>query len=115
RRFFSPRKEKKCHPVWGEGTRQHRQLPDGTTKNRPSAIDFGCRRSIEGESTVGGRLREIGEKGKKKKRRRNRTTTVAACRSPVPRHRPQVARALWVQAIFLPGEETKRLPTWGER
>ncbi|RWW78244.1 hypothetical protein BHE74_00013555 [Ensete ventricosum] len=64
------------------------------------------------KSTVGGRLREIGEKGKKKKKknkkkkkkkkkkRRNRTSTVVA-RAPslAPRRRPRVARALSPSAL----------------
>ncbi|RRT44149.1 hypothetical protein B296_00054512, partial [Ensete ventricosum] len=44
-----------------------RPLPSGTAKNRPSTINFGRRRSIEGE------IESIeGEKGKKKKRKRKK-------------------------------------------
>ncbi|RWV97820.1 hypothetical protein GW17_00039368, partial [Ensete ventricosum] len=58
-------------------------------KNRPSTIDFGHPRLIEGEidrrRSIEGDRRS--EKKKKRKRRRNRTSIVAAHRSPV-RRRP---------------------------
>ncbi|RWW31259.1 hypothetical protein GW17_00004123 [Ensete ventricosum] len=94
-----------------------RPLLDGTAKNRPSAVDFGGRRPTEGESTVGSRLREIGEKGKKKKKRKRRRgeetkpllspptgrpRPVVAHGSPAPRRRPHP------RAIFLPREEKDR-------
>ncbi|RWW22957.1 hypothetical protein GW17_00012815 [Ensete ventricosum] len=64
----------------------------------PPKIDR--RRSIEGESIVGGRLREIGDRRKreeeeeeeKKKRRRNKTSIVAAHGSLACCSRPLVAR-----------------------
>ncbi|RWW49219.1 hypothetical protein BHE74_00044651 [Ensete ventricosum] len=118
-------------------------LPDGTAKNRPSTIDFGHRQPIEGESTIGGRLREIGdrvreignrlreiedqrkreEEEEEKKMRRNRTSTVVARRSPARRRpRPVTAhgsparcRLPHSRAIFLPREETEHLPARGER
>ncbi|RRT40705.1 hypothetical protein B296_00058330 [Ensete ventricosum] len=49
-----------CRPL---ATGRYRQ-------NRPSTIDFGCRRSIEGE--IDGRRSIKGEKGKKKKRKRRK-------------------------------------------
>ncbi|RWW61111.1 hypothetical protein BHE74_00031843, partial [Ensete ventricosum] len=64
-----------------------------TTRYRtvPSKIDR--RRPIEGESTVDGRLREIGEKGKKKKRRRNRTSIVVARALSSPTGHPRAVAA----------------------
>ncbi|RWW52776.1 hypothetical protein BHE74_00040785, partial [Ensete ventricosum] len=88
--------------------------PSATTKNRPSTVDFGHRRPIEGESTIGDRLREIGgrrsiegdrrsekkgRRGKEEEEKQNlyrRPRPVAAHRSPARRHRPHQ------QAIFLP-------------
>ncbi|RWW16413.1 hypothetical protein GW17_00019703, partial [Ensete ventricosum] len=97
-------------------------------KNRPSAVDFGHLRLIEGEidrrrSIEGDRRSEKKKKRKKKKRRRNKTSIVAVHRSPARRrpcpvvaygspahcHRPHP------RAIFLPREETERLPVRGER
>ncbi|RWW41048.1 hypothetical protein BHE74_00053493, partial [Ensete ventricosum] len=69
------------------------------------------RRPIEGESTAGDRLREIGDQRKReeeeeeKKRRRNITSTVAARRSPARCCRPHP------RTIFLPRREMFR----GER
>ncbi|RWW84540.1 hypothetical protein BHE74_00006846, partial [Ensete ventricosum] len=75
------------------------------------------RRSIEGESTVDGRLREIGgrrkreeeEEEKKQNLYRRRPCAVVAHGSPTRYRRPHP------RAIFLPREETERLPAQGER
>ncbi|RWW58826.1 hypothetical protein BHE74_00034274, partial [Ensete ventricosum] len=66
-------------------------------QNRPSAIDFDRRRSIEGKE----------ERRKKKKRRRK--PPFPELSSPASRCRP----CPW--AIFLPREETECLPVRGER
>ncbi|RWW03035.1 hypothetical protein GW17_00033851, partial [Ensete ventricosum] len=85
----------------------------------PPKID--CRRSISAvggrlkkKSTVGGRLRKKKgrRRGKEKKKRRGeeripRPPAVAARGSPVRHRRPR--------PLFLPREETERLPTRGER
>ncbi|RRT60574.1 hypothetical protein B296_00017652 [Ensete ventricosum] len=86
-------------------------------QNRPSAVDFSCSQSIEGE--IDHRRSIEGEKGKKKKKKRKRrrrgkeerrrrgeeersTSLPARCRCPRPR------------AIFLLREDGC-LPTRGER
>ncbi|RZS08785.1 hypothetical protein BHM03_00039803, partial [Ensete ventricosum] len=63
--------EKKRLPTGGEGYRYvDRPLPGGTAKNRPSMVDFGRQRPIDGEID---RRRSIeGEKEKKKKKRKRR-------------------------------------------
>ncbi|RWV78153.1 hypothetical protein GW17_00060924 [Ensete ventricosum] len=72
-----------------------RLLPDVSAKNRPSMVDFGHRRSIEGE--IDHRRLIKGEKGKKKKRKRRkkekRSTYFPAPFSSVRRRRPRVASA----------------------
>ncbi|RWV97040.1 hypothetical protein GW17_00040203 [Ensete ventricosum] len=88
-------------------------LPGGSAKNRSSAVDFGHRRSIEGEID---RQQSIeGEKGKKKKRKRRK-------KKKTPRHPRRcavVARGLptparrcrpWVVGDFSParGERSRR-------
>ncbi|RWW49387.1 hypothetical protein BHE74_00044461 [Ensete ventricosum] len=103
-------------------------LSGGTIKNRPLAVDFGHRWSIEGEidrrqsiSTVGSRLREkltVGDRLREKKGRRGKEEeekksyphavlatrgSFARCRRPRPR------------ALFLPRKEMERLPAQGER
>ncbi|RZR80950.1 hypothetical protein BHM03_00007071 [Ensete ventricosum] len=135
--YFSWPGEKKRLPAWGEGTKRRlkfraigryipvRQFTDTrTTRYRAVPPKIDRRRSISAmgdrlreKSTVGRRLREIGDRRKreeeeeeeKKKRRRNRTSTVAAHGSPACCRRPHS------RAIFLPREETKRLPARGER
>ncbi|RWW35642.1 hypothetical protein BHE74_00059406, partial [Ensete ventricosum] len=117
-----------------------RPLPGSSAKNQSSAIDFGRRRSI---SAVGGRLkkkstigdrfeREIDrrrsieeEKGKKKRKRKKKEKKEYLARAPsLPacRRRPRVAYAPSPPAdrprpwpLFLPREETERLPARGER
>ncbi|RZR94259.1 hypothetical protein BHM03_00022929, partial [Ensete ventricosum] len=85
----------------------------------PPKIDR--RRPIEGESTVGGRLREIGDRRKreeKKKWRRNITSTVAARRSPAPRRRPRVARTVSPPAPtgdFSPARGDRASPNVGRK
>ncbi|RRT74287.1 hypothetical protein B296_00021136, partial [Ensete ventricosum] len=89
-------------------TTRYRVVPP---KNQLSAVDFNCRRSIEGEID---RRRSIeGEKGKKKKKKKKRRgeeePTFHVTSSPAHRRRPRP------RAIFLPREEMKRLLAWGER
>ncbi|RWW78380.1 hypothetical protein BHE74_00013412 [Ensete ventricosum] len=62
-----------------------RPLPDGTTKNRPSAVDFGRRRPIEGESAINDRLREIKDRRKREEEEEKKQNLYRRC--------PQVARA----------------------
>ncbi|RZR70694.1 hypothetical protein BHM03_00001077 [Ensete ventricosum] len=57
----------------------------GTAKNGPSTVDFGRRRPIEGESTVGGRLRGIGDRRKREEEEEKKQNLY--------RRRPQVAHA----------------------
>ncbi|RWW46231.1 hypothetical protein BHE74_00047846, partial [Ensete ventricosum] len=61
--------------------------PGDTAKNRPSAVDFGCQQSIEGE---------IGKKRKRKKRREENLAPVLAhapsSPSPAVRQHAIVAR-----------------------
>ncbi|RWV91517.1 hypothetical protein GW17_00046194, partial [Ensete ventricosum] len=81
------------------------------------AVDFSRQRSIEGESTVDGRLREksiVGSQLREKKgRRRGEERRIGyippfpASSSPAHRPRPQV--------VFLSREEMERLPARGER
>ncbi|RRT77280.1 hypothetical protein B296_00024846 [Ensete ventricosum] len=80
----------------------------------PSKIDR--RRPIEGESTIDGRLREIGDRRKRKEEDekkqnhyRHRPRAVVAHGSPTRCRRPHP------RAIFLSREETERLPARGER
>ncbi|RRT49293.1 hypothetical protein B296_00052511 [Ensete ventricosum] len=77
-----------------------------TARYRMVPLKINRRLPIEGESTVGGRLREIGdrlreigdqrkreeEEEEEKKRRRNITSTVAARRSPARCCRPHPRR-----------------------
>ncbi|RZS22314.1 hypothetical protein BHM03_00055070 [Ensete ventricosum] len=80
------------------------------------AVDFGCRRSIEGE--IG--LIE-GENGKKKKRkrrkkkRRRRKPSAVLARAPSPRVARAPLRGERPLPLFLPHEETFRLLARGER
>ncbi|RWV93986.1 hypothetical protein GW17_00043516 [Ensete ventricosum] len=75
-------------------------------QNRPSAVDFGRWRSIEGEK----RKKNKKRKRRKKKKRRRREKYLLACAPSSPaRRRPRP----W--AMFLPREETERLPARGER
>ncbi|RWV99824.1 hypothetical protein GW17_00037248 [Ensete ventricosum] len=103
-------------------------LSGDTIKNRPLAVDFSHRWSIEGEidrrqsiSTVGSRLREkltVGDRLREKKGRRGRRRrgkeeeekksyphAVLATRGSPARPR----------AFFLPRKEMERLPARGER
>ncbi|RWW33819.1 hypothetical protein GW17_00001451 [Ensete ventricosum] len=60
-------------------------LPGGTAKNRPSAVDFGRQRPIEGE--IGSIEREQGKKKKRKRRkkkRRKRKPSVVIASAPSP-------------------------------
>ncbi|RRT55326.1 hypothetical protein B296_00042276 [Ensete ventricosum] len=57
----------------------------GTAKNGPSTVDFGRRRPIEGESTVDGRLKEIGDQRKREEEEEKKQNLY--------RRRPQVAHA----------------------
>ncbi|RRT54580.1 hypothetical protein B296_00043763, partial [Ensete ventricosum] len=90
-----------------------RLLPDGTTKNRPSAIDFDRQRSIEGESTVGDRLREI------KDRRKREEEEEEEKKQNLYRRRPQVARApsrpRVAYALLLPTPASDFSPARGDR
>ncbi|RRT34910.1 hypothetical protein B296_00051397, partial [Ensete ventricosum] len=79
-------------------TARYGAVPPATGRYRQKSTIGGRLRE---KSIIGGRLKEIGNRRKreeeeeeKKKRRRNRTSTVAALRSPAPRRRPRVARAL---------------------
>ncbi|RWW19483.1 hypothetical protein GW17_00016461 [Ensete ventricosum] len=100
-----------------------RPLPDGTTKNRPSAVDFGRRRPIEGESAVSDRLREIGGRLREIKDRRKREEEEEKKQNLYRRHPRAVAAhgsptrccRQYPRAIFLPREEIECLPAWGER
>ncbi|RWV92982.1 hypothetical protein GW17_00044594 [Ensete ventricosum] len=92
-------------------------------QNQPSTVDFGRRQLIEGEidsrRSIEGEKRKKKKKKKKKKKRKRRRNgeeerstsrcpcprAVATCGSPASRRRPRP------QAIFLPCEETFRLPT----
>ncbi|RWW17562.1 hypothetical protein GW17_00018505 [Ensete ventricosum] len=73
-------------------------------KNRPSMVDFGCPRSIEGE--IDRRRLIVEEKGKKKKKRKKkkrRRRYFPHTVSPALHRHPR------------PHEETERLPARGER
>ncbi|RWW61182.1 hypothetical protein BHE74_00031784 [Ensete ventricosum] len=76
-----------------------RQLPGGTAKNRPSAVDFGHRRPIEREIDrrrliEGDRWStEEDRRSEKKGRRRRRGKEEEEKKHNLYRHRPQVAHA----------------------
>ncbi|RWW29167.1 hypothetical protein GW17_00006318, partial [Ensete ventricosum] len=99
-----------------------RPLPGGTTKNRSSAVDFGHERPIEGEID---RRRSIeGDRRSEKKGRRRRRGEETEPLPSLPAGRPRAIAAHGSPAcyrrphsrvIFLPREETKRLPARGER
>ncbi|RWV96110.1 hypothetical protein GW17_00041204, partial [Ensete ventricosum] len=96
-----------------------------TTRYRVVPLKINCRQSIEREIDRRRSIKE--EKGKKKRKRRKKEVEkkeylARAPSSPACRHRPRVAYAssspagrLRPRPLFLPLEETKRLPTWGER
>ncbi|RWW27194.1 hypothetical protein GW17_00008385 [Ensete ventricosum] len=94
-------------------TARYRVVPP---KNRPSAIDFNHRRSIEGEID---RRRSIeGEKGKKKKKKRRRgeeEPTFHVTSSPAHRRRPRpspcAGRKIETTGIhYVPGTGTIPVP-----
>ncbi|RWW19549.1 hypothetical protein GW17_00016386 [Ensete ventricosum] len=91
----------------GEGSRRRcrytdRPLSDGSTKNRPLAVDFDRRRSI---STADGRLSKKKarrrRRGKKRKRKEEEKKDLAPARHP--HSRVVAARGSW--ALFLPRGE----------
>ncbi|RWW40508.1 hypothetical protein BHE74_00054078, partial [Ensete ventricosum] len=83
-----------------------RPLLGGTANNRPSAVDFDCQQSIEGEIDRW-RLISIIDGRRRGKKRRKRKPSAVLARAPLPGEHPR--------PLFLPREETERLPAWGER
>ncbi|RWW56990.1 hypothetical protein BHE74_00036255 [Ensete ventricosum] len=85
-----------------------RPLPGGTAKNQPSAIDFGRRRSTEGESDhrrsiEGEKVKKKKKRKRRKKKRRRRTyfprDVLARAPSP-PVGRPRTVAALAHERFF---------------
>ncbi|RZS07928.1 hypothetical protein BHM03_00038845 [Ensete ventricosum] len=77
-------------------------LSSGTVKNRSSAVDFGRRRSIEGEigSIEGEKGKKKKRKRRKKKRRRKPSVVLAHASSlPLRRRHPRVAHVPYRQYI----------------
>ncbi|RZS16056.1 hypothetical protein BHM03_00048020, partial [Ensete ventricosum] len=81
----------------------------------PPKIDR--RRSI---SAVGGRLREKREEEEEEKKKKRKEylfprAILAGARRPLPagHQRPRAVVARGSRALFLPREETERLPAWG--
>ncbi|RWW00853.1 hypothetical protein GW17_00036152 [Ensete ventricosum] len=93
--MLAPREEKDRYDA------DNRPLPGGSAKNRPLAIDFDRRRSIEQE-------KEKKRRKRSKKEKRKRIPIARAQSSPMHRRRSHAAAARGSQALFLPREEKDR-------
>ncbi|RWW46814.1 hypothetical protein BHE74_00047235, partial [Ensete ventricosum] len=79
-----------------------RPLPSGSTKNRPSTIDFDSRQSIEGEID----RRRLIERGKGRKKKRKKKKKKEKRRKKT--YRPRAIAAGGSRAVFLPRREKDR-------
>ncbi|RZR71500.1 hypothetical protein BHM03_00005513 [Ensete ventricosum] len=93
--MLAPREEKDRYDA------DNRPLPGHSAKNRPLAIDFDRRRSIEQE-------KEKKRRKRSKKEKRKRIPIARAQSSPMHRRRSHAVAARGSRALFLPREEKDR-------